>query len=120
MSSHGHSRAEPRGGGDDPPRDEGRSGLTVVTLYYLDGDSFAPVAVLRLVDGHIAAESITAGTDVIDEWLEGTWDAESDEMVTPDMGERYLKALVNRPMTYARFEPGETDFSAGSRSDRPN
>ena len=87
--------------------------ISVVTLYYVDRDTVAPVAVFRLVDGHVSAESLGEGTSVVDEWLEGTWDPDADEMITPDMGERYLQALVNRPMTYARFEAGEPDPTFG-------
>jgi hypothetical protein len=71
------------------------------------------MAVFRLIDGHIKAESLGLDPTSVEEWLEGTWDPEADEMVTPEAGERYLQALVDRPMTYFRFEPGEPDPSFG-------
>ena len=80
-----------------------------------------PIAVFRLVDGQIEVEDRASGerlranappsdaTRWLEEWLEGTWDADEERIVSPNEGERYLQALVDRPMTYFRFEPGEPD-----------
>lgn len=93
--------------------------LTAVTFYNVGWGEPNAVAVFRLIDGEIVIEDLTSGdrlranssitdsTRWLAEWLEGTWDAEAERMITLDEGEHFLQALIERPMTYWRFEPGE-------------
>jgi hypothetical protein len=99
--------------------------LKAVTFYDVGSRQVQPKAVFRLINGEIEIEDILSGdklrvggrssesTRWLQEWLEGTWDADEERMVTPEEGERYLQALVERPMTYSRFEPGEPDARFG-------
>jgi hypothetical protein len=99
--------------------------LNAVTFYSVDRTSTQAVAVFRLRRGEIEVEDLASGdrirpgvppsasTTWLGEWLEGTWDPEEERMITPQEGERYLHALIDRPMTRWRFEPGEPDPTFG-------
>jgi hypothetical protein len=86
-------------------------GLKAATLYDVDWDSVTPMAVFRLAGGHIVVEQLFPCQAMVDDWLQGTWDPDEERMIMPLEGERYLRALVERPMTRARFESGEPDPS---------
>jgi hypothetical protein len=83
--------------------------MNVVTFYDVRNVRPEPLAVFRLTNGTVQIESMVGSSEFVYEWLEGTWDPDEERMIRPAEGERFLRALVDRPMTYFRFEPGEAN-----------